>query len=169
MEKDYLSASRIFWPTVQHFRKGKQCSANILYSAGGDLLTSTGNIDGQWNEYFKELLNPMVTRSTEEVMVGDSEVDSAITHAEVPGTQVVINLLGGSASGVDEMHPQYFKSLDVVGLSWLARLGNITWHLGIVPREWQSNVVDTGRRFPTIGGQHFSASRGRSQPEYWSG
>lgn len=128
MEKDYLSASRRFLQTVQHFWKGKQCSANILYSAGGDHLTSTGDIVGQQNEYFKELLNPMVTLSTEEVMVGDSDVDSAITHAEV--TQVVSNLLCGSASGVDEMHPHYLKSLDVVRLSRLTCL-----YLGMVPQE----------------------------------
>lgn len=51
-------------------------------SAGRDLLTSTGDIVGWWTEYFKELLNPVVTPSTEEVEAGDSEEDSAITLAK---------------------------------------------------------------------------------------
>ncbi|KAI3366635.1 hypothetical protein L3Q82_009321 [Scortum barcoo] len=37
--------------------------------------------------------------------------------------------------------PEYLKSLDVVGLSWLTRLCNIAWRLGTVPLEWQTGVV----------------------------
>ncbi|KAI3355762.1 hypothetical protein L3Q82_004334 [Scortum barcoo] len=70
---------------------------------------------------------------------GDSEVDSSITRAEV--TEVVRKLLGGKAPGVDEIRPEYLKSLDVVGLSWLTRLCNIAWRLGTVPLEWQTGVV----------------------------
>ncbi|KAI3377234.1 hypothetical protein L3Q82_009145 [Scortum barcoo] len=43
--------------------------------------------------------------------------------------------------GVDEIRPEYLKSLDVVGLSWLTRLCNIAWRLGTVPLEWQTGVV----------------------------
>ncbi|KAI3371579.1 hypothetical protein L3Q82_024147 [Scortum barcoo] len=70
---------------------------------------------------------------------GDSEVDSSITQAEV--TEVVRKLLGGKAPGVDEIRPEYLKSLDVVGLSWLTRLCSIAWRLGTVPLEWQTGVV----------------------------
>ncbi|KAI3363672.1 hypothetical protein L3Q82_001297 [Scortum barcoo] len=75
----------------------------------------------------------------EEAGAGDSEVDSSITRAEV--TEVVRKLLGGKAPGVDEIRPEYLKSLDVVGLSWLTRLCNIAWRLGTVPLEWQTGVV----------------------------
>ncbi|KAI3370757.1 hypothetical protein L3Q82_007303 [Scortum barcoo] len=75
----------------------------------------------------------------EEAEAGDSEVDSSITQAEV--TEVVRKLLGGKAPGVDEIRPEYLKSLDVVGLSWLTRLCNIAWRLGTVPLEWQTGVV----------------------------
>ncbi|KAI3364671.1 hypothetical protein L3Q82_011446 [Scortum barcoo] len=47
----------------------------------------------------------------------------------------------GKAPGVDEIRPEYLKSLDVVGLSWLTRLCNIAWRLGTVPLEWQTGVV----------------------------
>ncbi|KAI3354358.1 hypothetical protein L3Q82_018881, partial [Scortum barcoo] len=57
-------------------------------------------------------------------------------EAEV--TEVVRKLLGGKAPGVDEIRPEYLKSLDVVGLSWLTRLCNIAWRLGTVPLEWQT-------------------------------
>ncbi|KAI3371645.1 hypothetical protein L3Q82_024214 [Scortum barcoo] len=43
--------------------------------------------------------------------------------------------------GVDEIRPEYLKSLDVVGLSWLTRLCNIAWRLGTVPLVWQTGVV----------------------------
>ncbi|KAI3351302.1 hypothetical protein L3Q82_005848 [Scortum barcoo] len=43
MEEDYRSASKRFWQTVRRLRRGKQYSANTVYSAGGELLTSTGD------------------------------------------------------------------------------------------------------------------------------
>ncbi|KAI3376691.1 hypothetical protein L3Q82_017116 [Scortum barcoo] len=114
--------------------------------AGGELLTST---EGHcrtveeilWKKYFEDLLNPTDLPSSEEAEAGDSEVDSSITQAEV--TEVVRKLLGGKAPGVDEIRPEYLKSLDVVGLSWLTRLClcNIAWRLGTVPLEWQTGVV----------------------------
>ncbi|KAI3368244.1 hypothetical protein L3Q82_007964 [Scortum barcoo] len=78
--------------------------------------------------------------STEEAEAGDSEVDLSITQAEV--TEVVHKLsLVARVPGVDEIRPEYLKSLDVVGLSWLTRLCNIAWRLGTVPLEWQTGVV----------------------------
>ncbi|KAI3377649.1 hypothetical protein L3Q82_008809 [Scortum barcoo] len=58
MEEDYRSASKKFWQTIRHLRRGKQYSANTVYSAGGELLTSTGDIVGRWKKYFEDLLNP---------------------------------------------------------------------------------------------------------------
>ena len=115
MEEDYRSASRKFWQTIQRLRRGRQPSTNTVYSGGGELLTSTGDIVGRWKEYFEDLLNPTDMSSIEEAEAGDSEVDSFITQAEV--TEVVGKLLGGKAPGVDEIRPEYLKSLDVVGLS----------------------------------------------------
>ncbi|KAI3351987.1 hypothetical protein L3Q82_020806 [Scortum barcoo] len=141
MEEDYRSASKRFWQTVRRLRRGKQYSANTVYSAGGELLTSTGeDIVGRWKKYFEDLLNPTDLPSNEEAEAGVSEVDSSITQAEV--TEVVHKLhLSGKAPGVDEIRPEYLKSLDVVGLSWLTRLCNIAWRLGTVPLVWQTGVV----------------------------
>ncbi|KAK3566641.1 hypothetical protein QTP86_001840 [Hemibagrus guttatus] len=139
MEKDYRTASGKFWQTIQRLRRGKQLSANTVYSGGGELLVSTGTIVGQWKEYFEDLLNPTDTPSVEEPEAEDSEVDSFITQAEV--TEVVQQLLGGKAPRVDEIRPEYLKSLDVVGLSWLTRLCNIAWRSGTVPLDWANGVV----------------------------
>ncbi|KAI3364112.1 hypothetical protein L3Q82_010940 [Scortum barcoo] len=140
MEEDYWSASKRFWQTVRRLRRGKQYSANTVYSAGGELLTSTGDIVGRWKKYFEDLLNPTDLPSSEEAEAGDSEVWTRPSpEAEV--TEVVRKLLGGKAPGVDEIRPEYLKSLDVVGLSWLTRLCNIAWRLGTVPLEWQTGVV----------------------------
>ncbi|KAK3515689.1 hypothetical protein QTP70_028465, partial [Hemibagrus guttatus] len=110
-----------------------------VYGGDGELLVSTGDIAGRWKEYFEDLLNPTDTPSVEEPEAGDSEVDSFITQAEV--TEVVQQLLGGKAPGVDEIRPEYLKSLDVVGLSWLTRLCNIAWRLGTVPLDCATGVV----------------------------
>ncbi|KAI3352425.1 hypothetical protein L3Q82_005189 [Scortum barcoo] len=134
MEEDYRSASKRFWQTVRRLRRGKQYSANTVYSAGGELLTSTEDIVGRWKKYFEDLLNPTDLPSNEEAEDGDSEVDSSITQAEV--TEVVQQAPRWQGAGVDEIRPEYPKSLDVVGLSWLTRLCNIAWRLGTVPLEW---------------------------------
>ena len=42
---------------------------------------------------------------------------------------------------MDEIHLEFLKVLDVVGLSWLTRLCNIAWTSGTVPLEWQTGVV----------------------------
>ncbi|KAK3508104.1 hypothetical protein QTP70_014279 [Hemibagrus guttatus] len=125
--------------TVRRLRRGKQLSANTVYGGDGELLVSTGDIVGRWKEYFEDLLNPTDTPSVEEPEAGDSEVDSFITQAEV--TEVVQQLLGGKAPGVDEIRPEYLKSPDVVGLSWLTRLCNIVWWSGTVPLDWATGVV----------------------------
>ncbi|KAK3541273.1 hypothetical protein QTP86_019410, partial [Hemibagrus guttatus] len=139
MEKDYRMALGKFWQTIQHLRRGKQLSANTVYSGGGELLASTRDIVGRWKEYFEDLLNPTDMPSVEEPEAEDSEVDSFITQAEV--TEVVQQLLGGKAPGADEIRPEYLKSLDVVGLSWLTRLCNIAWWSGTVPLDWATGVV----------------------------
>ncbi len=173
MEKDYRLASKRFWQTIRRLRRGKQCPTNAVYSGGGQLLTSTGDVVGRWKEYFEDLLNPAVTSSIEEAEAGGSEVASSITRAEV--TKVVKKLLGGKAPGVDEIHPEYLKSLDVVRLSWLTRLCNIAWRSGQYLWDgrsgwWSlSSRRGTGGCAPTTGGSHFSASPGRSMPGYWKG
>ncbi|KAJ0001588.1 hypothetical protein NQD34_001384 [Periophthalmus magnuspinnatus] len=113
MEKDYRTASKTFWQTVQRLRRGKQCFTNTVYSRGGELLTSTGDVVGRGKEYFEDLLNPTVTSSEEEAETGDPEADSSITLAEV--TKVVGKLLGGKAPGVDKIRPEYLKSWSCLG------------------------------------------------------
>ncbi|KAI3369843.1 hypothetical protein L3Q82_024419 [Scortum barcoo] len=140
MEEDYRSASKRFWQTVRRLRRGKQYSANTVYSAGGELLTSTGDIVGYGGRNTSRISSiPPDLPSNEEAEAGDSEVDSSITQAEV--TEVVKLAPQWQGAGVDEIRPEYLKSLDVVGLSWLTRLCNIAWRLGTVPLEWQTGVV----------------------------
>uniref|UniRef100_A0A8C9VLN8 Reverse transcriptase domain-containing protein n=1 Tax=Scleropages formosus TaxID=113540 RepID=A0A8C9VLN8_SCLFO len=136
MEEDFRSASKRFWQTVRRLRGGKRCSTNTVYSGSGALLTSAEDVLGRWKEYFEDLLNPSNTPSIEE---GDLEGDSSITLAEV--AEVVKKLLGGKAPGVDEIRPEFLKSLDVVGLSWLTRLCSIAWSSGKLPLDWQTGVV----------------------------
>ncbi|KAI3370580.1 hypothetical protein L3Q82_007149 [Scortum barcoo] len=137
---------------VDRYRQAKQAAARTVLEAKtrvweefgeameedyrwGAVDLDTGDIVGRWKKYFEDLLNPTDLPSNEEAEAGVSEVDSSITQAEV--TEVVRKLLvklrSGKAPGVDEIRPEYLKSLDVVGLSWLTRLCNIAWRLGTVP------------------------------------
>ncbi|KAK3526422.1 hypothetical protein QTP70_025454, partial [Hemibagrus guttatus] len=131
---------------AEAYQQAKQTTAIVCKNSGlggvrggGELLASTGDIVGRWKEYFEDLLNPTDTPSVEEPEAKDSEIDSFITQAEV--TEVVQQLLGGKAPGVDEIRPEHLKSLDVVGLSWLTHLCNIAWRSGTVPLDWATGVV----------------------------
>ncbi|TWW80198.1 hypothetical protein D4764_01G0000130 [Takifugu flavidus] len=139
MENDFRMASKRFWTTIRHLRRGKQCTVNTVYIGDGVLLTSTRDVVDRWKEYFEDLLNPTNRPSSEEVGPGDLEMGSHISGAEV--AEVVKKLLGGKAPGVDEIRPEFLKALDVVGLSWLTRLCNIAWTSGAVPLDWQTGVV----------------------------
>ncbi|KAI3356640.1 hypothetical protein L3Q82_017838 [Scortum barcoo] len=172
--EDYRSASKRFWQTVQAPQKGGSSTLPTLFTVqcGWGAVDSTGDIVGRWKKYFEDLLNPtdLPSTSSEEAEAGDSEVDSSITRAEVTEVVQLRKLLGGKAPGVDEIRPEYLKSLDVVGLSWLTRLCNIAWRLGTVPLEWQTGVVvplfkkGDRRVCSNYRGSHFSASPGRSTP-----
>jgi len=141
MEKDYRLASKRFWQTVRRLRRGKQVPTNAVYSGGGQLLTSTGVVVRRWKEYFENILNSVVTSSIEEAEAEGSEVELSITLSEV--TERVKKLLGSKTPGVDEIRPEYLKSLDVVGLSWLTLLCKIAWRLGTVSLGWLTVVVVT--------------------------
>ncbi|TWW74365.1 R2 Retrovirus-related Pol polyprotein from type I retrotransposable element [Takifugu flavidus] len=133
MENDFQTASKRFWTTIRHLRRGKQCTLNTVYSGDGVLLTSTRDVVDRWKEYFEDLLNPTNTPSSEEVGPGDLEMGSHISGAEV-----------AEAPGVDEIRPEFLRALDVVGPSWLIRLCNIAWTSGAVPLDWQTGVVYSG-------------------------
>ncbi|KAK0154256.1 putative uncharacterized transposon-derived protein F52C9.6 [Merluccius polli] len=139
MENDFRTASKRFWTTIRHLRRGKQCIINTVYGGDGALLTSTRDVVDRWKEYFEDLLNHTDTPSGKEAGPGDSGVGSPISGAEV--AEVVRKLLGGRATGVDEVRPKFLKALDVVGLSWLTRLCSIAWTSGAVPLDWQTGVV----------------------------
>ena len=55
---------------------------------------------------------------------------SSISQAEY--SEVVYRLFDGRALGVDEICPEYLKSLGVVGMSWRTRLCSIAWQSGRV-------------------------------------
>ncbi|TWW60997.1 hypothetical protein D4764_05G0010870 [Takifugu flavidus] len=118
MENDFQTTSKRFWTTIQCLRKGKQCTVNTVYSGNGVLLISTRDVVDRWKEYFENLLNPTNAPSIAEV---------------------VKKLRGGKAPGVDEIRLEFLKALDVVGLSWLTRLCNITCTSGAL--DWQTRVV----------------------------
>ncbi|TWW66946.1 hypothetical protein D4764_20G0009780 [Takifugu flavidus] len=118
---------------------GRRQLAHTVLSVCGELVTSPGAIIRRWKEYFQELLNPTNTYPQGVTESDDLEVDHPIFGAEV--AEVVKQLPGGGASEADEIRPGYLKALDVVGLSWLTCICNITWTSGAVPLDWQTGVV----------------------------
>ncbi len=53
-EKNFRSAPRCFWKTIQYFRREKQGIIQAVYSKCGTLLTSTKEVIRRWKEHFPE-------------------------------------------------------------------------------------------------------------------
>ena len=66
----------------------------------------------------------------EETELEDAGLGSLITGIDF--TDAVKSFSRGGSQCVDEIHPEFLDVLDVVGLSWLARLCNIVWISGTV-------------------------------------
>lgn len=71
----YQSASKIFWQTL--WSRGRAMLYQICLQL--ELLTLTGNVGGQWKEYFKDLLKPTDVLSVEKAKAVDLEVEPFIT------------------------------------------------------------------------------------------
>ncbi|CAM2097058.1 unnamed protein product [Caretta caretta] len=61
MENDYQMASKVFWQTIHHLRRGQQDIVEAVFSKDGETLTLTEKIIERWKEHFEELLNSMDT------------------------------------------------------------------------------------------------------------
>ena len=126
-------------------RPGKNQTCSELGTSGGcpcpqglqlpPLVYVLPGIVGWWKEHFEELLTN--TSSVEEAESEDSGEASSMHLAEV--SQAVKKLLSGKVPGVDEIHPEMLKALDIVGLSGLTCLFSVAWMS--VPGEWQTGVV----------------------------
>lgn len=86
----------------------EQSFTNIMCRFVSVLLTSTGDVVSRCKEYSKDLFNPINTSFTEEV----ESPGSPIARVEVTD---VVKKLQGRALGVDDIHPKFLKTLDVVG------------------------------------------------------
>ncbi|KAI3356481.1 hypothetical protein L3Q82_017224, partial [Scortum barcoo] len=99
--------------TVRRLRRGKQYSANTVYSAGGELLTSTEDIVGRWKKYFEISSIPPTCLPVRKQGLGTLRWTSSITRAEV--TEVVHSSLVARRRGWMRSCPEYLKSLMLWG------------------------------------------------------
>ena len=97
-----------------------------------------------------DLLNPTDMLSGEETGPRYPGMGRLISRAQV--AKVVKKLLGCRVPGVDKIHPELLKALNVLGLT---RLCNVAWISGALSLERQT------------GGSHSSASLARSTQGYW--
>jgi len=96
-----------------------------VLSRSGDPLTSNEHIVGRCREHIEELLNPR------DMHPGHK------SEPEMSGLSVSISLIEVNGNRVG-MRSEMLKALDVVGLSWLTHLCNISWTSGAEPLDWQT-------------------------------
>ena len=166
MEQDIPSVPKKFWQTVQQLRMGMRNPVRMVFRVGGELLTSTDSIVGQWKEYFQDLTSIPPT-----CILKRRQSQRTLSWA-LPslGLRPLNNSAAAAHQGSDEIRSKLLNPLDVVGPSWLTCPCNILWTLRTVPLERQTGVVvplfkkGDWRVCSNYRGSHSSASPGRSSP-----
>ncbi|CAM2113412.1 unnamed protein product [Caretta caretta] len=113
MENDYQMASKMFWQTIHHLRKGRRDIAQVVLSKGGEMLTLTEEIVERWKEHFGDILNPIDPPPFQEAALETSGEIGSISDAEV--NMAMKCLHSGKVSGVNEIRPEMLKALDCWG------------------------------------------------------
>ena len=80
----------------------------------GNILSEKRQILERWQQYFKELLNPVITRrtniNTHEGTINRSELEHP-TYNEI--NEIIKNLKPNKAAGPDEILPEFIKKMEV--------------------------------------------------------
>ena len=78
------------------------------------VLSEKRQILERWQQYFKELLNPVITRrtniNTHEGTINRSELEHP-TYNEI--NEIIKNLKPNKAAGPDEILPEFIKKMEV--------------------------------------------------------
>lgn len=86
----------------------------------GELLTQIEDIVEHWKKHFDELLNLINMSSVEEAESDDLGL----------ATEAIKKLFSCKMPVMGEIFPKKLKALDIIWLSWLTRLYNLTWRSG---------------------------------------
>jgi len=138
LEDNHKTAVKTFWQKIRRIRRGKQDALRTIKSRSGELITDNNKILARWREYFKELLNPVVTTPDEYTSSVNESVDP-ILQEEV--MTAIKNLKNGKAAGTDEVRSEMLKAMGHKGCEWLTRVINVSWKTGKAPKDWQQGIV----------------------------
>ncbi|KAK3509655.1 hypothetical protein QTP70_008402 [Hemibagrus guttatus] len=89
---------------------------------------------------YRTVVRPAMLYGLETVSLKKRQ-ESELEVAELKMLRFSLGVTSSLVARHQETHPEYLKSLDVVGLSWLTRLCNIAWQSGTVPLDWVTGVV----------------------------
>ncbi len=163
--EDYWSASKRFWQNCPAPQEGrKQYFTNTVYSGGGELLTSTGDVIGRWRNTLRISSIPLTRLPLRKQRWRTQGLTRPLPQAEV--TEVVCKLCSGRASG-------WMRSALSTSSPWmwwgclgLTRLCNIAMEVGdsasgLGKKGWWSPFLrrGTGGCVSNYRGSHSSASR----------
>ncbi|KAK3566533.1 hypothetical protein QTP86_034036 [Hemibagrus guttatus] len=138
----------IFYSGVPHERGGavNRSPPGAIWSCGHKVSVAGGGGNPRTQRWTLEVRDAFkLKKESYQAWLAQGTPEAAKSYQQAKRaasvTEVVQQLLGGKARGVDEIHPEYLKSLDVVGLSWLTCLCNISWRSETVPLDWATGVV----------------------------
>ena len=127
LDSNYSSANKVLWQTIRRLRVKRFSTATSIKDSSGNILTEEKEILSRGREYFKDLLNPIKTKSTDKWNSIDVEKEKVSALTEVAAA--IRRLKSEKAAGEDEARPKILKALNG-GVRCLARVYQVAWELG---------------------------------------
>ncbi|XP_076061222.1 uncharacterized protein LOC143037003 [Oratosquilla oratoria] len=139
----------VWWTKEVEQKGGNSNNHSIKNEDGTELLTEPEEISQRWGEYFDKLLNVeeeeggndyVEVINNVEMNYGDHddgdderEVTEDVTNEVI--LMAIRKMKNGKAVGEDGLPVEVFKTLEEVGVEWLARAFNTAWNQGKIPYD----------------------------------
>jgi len=148
VEEYARTSNKMFWREVNRVRVKKEKVRWGIKDREGRVVMGREEEGAVWGRYFKSLLNEgseeraVVEGEWEEELRGVENVEEGsgrITMIEVEET--IKKLKKGKAAGRDGIMGEMIRAGGVAMCRWLARMMNVCWERGEVPKDWQEACV----------------------------
>jgi hypothetical protein len=132
------SNTREFYRRVKAMRKRDESynPKTMINDANGNPLHRSDDIRDRWEEYFKDLINPIRQDNTEAMYNPSYPENTEPDILEVEVRKAIKSSPKHKAAGVDSITTEAILACGEIGVKWLHLIFQKCWRDGTVPADW---------------------------------